>query len=197
MIRFFDFVFSLIAIIVAAPIFILLYIWIKIDSRGPAFFRQSRVGKDGVEFQLIKFRSMHVGSQKKGLLTVGNSDPRITRAGLFIRKYKLDELPQLINVLLGSMSIVGPRPEVRQYVDLYSPEQFKVIEVKPGLTDYASIYFIDENEILSRSIHPEATYIEQILPKKIEMNMIYINNMNCKQYFRIIWVTLKKVIFRN
>jgi lipopolysaccharide/colanic/teichoic acid biosynthesis glycosyltransferase len=136
---------------------------------------------------------MYVGAHTNGLLTVGNSDPRITRAGFYMRKYKLDELPQLINVLLGTMSIVGPRPEVRKYVDLYSPEQIKVISVKPGLTDYASIHFIDENEILSKSKEPEKTYIEQILPRKIEMNMLYINNRNIWNYFRIIFLTLKKI----
>jgi lipopolysaccharide/colanic/teichoic acid biosynthesis glycosyltransferase len=193
MIRLFDIILSLIAIIVSSPVFILLIIWIKIDSKGPAFFMQSRVGKDGVDFKLIKFRSMYIDAHKNGLLTVGNSDPRITRAGFHMRRYKLDELPQLINVLQGSMSIVGPRPEVRKYVNLYSPEQSKVISVKPGLTDYASIHFIDENEVLSKSQQPEITYIEQILPRKIEMNMLYINNRNLKQYFKIIFLTLKKI----
>jgi lipopolysaccharide/colanic/teichoic acid biosynthesis glycosyltransferase len=194
MIRFFDILLSLSAIIISSPIFLLLFIWIKIDSKGPAFYRQSRVGKDGVDFQLIKFRSMYVDSHNHGLLTVGNSDPRVTRAGLFIRRYKLDELPQFINVFLGSMSIVGPRPEVRKYVNLYTPEQIKVISVKPGLTDYASIHFIDENEVLSKSQHPEVTYIEQILPSKIKMNMLYINNRNLRHYFRIILLTIKKIL---
>jgi lipopolysaccharide/colanic/teichoic acid biosynthesis glycosyltransferase len=137
---------------------------------------------------------MRVGAHTKGLLTVGNYDARITRAGFYMRKYKLDELPQLINVLIGTMSMVGPRPEVRKYFDLYSPEQIKVVSVKPGLTDYASIHFSDENEILSKSIEPEKTYIEQILPRKIEMNMIYINNQNIRHYFRIIFLTLKKIL---
>ena len=194
MIRFFDIILSLSAIIVSSPVFILLIIWIKIDSKGPAFFMQSRVGKDGVDFNLIKFRSMYIGAHTNGLLTVGNSDPRITRAGYHIRRYKLDELPQLINVLQGNMSIVGPRPEVRKYVNLYSPEQIKVISVKPGLTDYASIHYIDENEVLLKSKQPEVTYIEQILPRKIEMNMLYINNRNLRQYFRVIFLTLKKIL---
>jgi lipopolysaccharide/colanic/teichoic acid biosynthesis glycosyltransferase len=193
MVRGFDILLSLFAIVIFLPIFILIFIWIKIDSKGPVFFVQTRVGKDGEDFRLIKFRSMHVGAHTNGLLTVGNTDPRITRAGFYLRKYKLDELPQLINVLLGTMSIVGPRPEVRKYVDHYSPEQIEVLSVKPGLTDYASIHFIDENEILSKSIEPEKTYIEQILPRKIEMNMLYINNRNIGHYFRIIFLTLKKI----
>jgi lipopolysaccharide/colanic/teichoic acid biosynthesis glycosyltransferase len=193
MIRAFDFIISLFGLIISLPVFIVLFILIKIDSRGPAFFIQTRVGKGGVDFPLIKFRSMHIGAHKNGLLTVGNSDQRITRVGFYMRKYKLDELPQLMNVLIGSMSIVGPRPEVRKYVNLYSKEQLNVISVKPGLTDYASIHFIDENEVLSKSEQPEITYIEQILPRKIEMNMQYINNRNLRNYFRIIFLTLMKI----
>jgi lipopolysaccharide/colanic/teichoic acid biosynthesis glycosyltransferase len=194
MLRVFDILLSLLAMVILLPILILLFIWIKIDSKGPAFFVQTRVGKGCKDFRLIKFRSMRVGAHTKSLLTIGNSDARITRAGFYMRKYKLDELPQLINVLIGTMSMVGPRPEVRKYFDLYSPEQIKVVSVKPGLTDYASIHFIDENEILSKSIEPEKTYIEQILPRKIEMNMIYINNQNIRHYFRIIFLTLKKIL---
>lgn len=197
MIRFFDILLSLIAIIIFSPVFILLFIWIKIDSRGPAFFIQTRVGKDGVDFQLIKFRSMYIGAHKHGYLTVGNSDPRVTKVGYFLRRYKLDELPQLINVLHGTMSIVGPRPEVRKYVNMYSPEQIKVISIKPGLTDYASIHFINENEILSTTHQPEITYIEQILPIKIKMNMQYINNMKLRNYFRIIFLTFIKILFQR
>lgn len=191
----FDIILSLVAMVVLMPLFILLFLWIKIDSSGPAFFLQNRVGRGGSDFRLIKFRSMHVGSDKNGLLTVGNSDPRITRAGAFMRRYKLDELPQLINVLHGTMSLVGPRPEVRKYVDLYSREQSKILSVRPGLTDYASIHFIDENEILSKSTEPERTYIEQILPAKIEMNMVYINSRNIWTYFKLIFLTLKKIIY--
>lgn len=194
MIRLFDVLLSLSAIILSSPIFLVLFIWVKIDSKGPAFYKQSRVGKDGVDFKLIKFRSMYIGSHEHGFLTVGNADPRITRAGFHMRRYKLDELPQLINVLQGSMSIVGPRPEVRKYVDLYSPEQSKVMSVRPGLTDYASIQFIDENEVLAKSPQPEITYIEHILPSKIEMNMVYINNRNLGNYFRIIFLTLIKIL---
>ena len=194
MIRFFDFILSLVGLVVLALIFIVLAIWIKIDSKGPVFYKQVRVGQNGIDFGLIKFRSMVVDADKKGLITVGGRDPRITRSGYFIRKYKLDELPQLINVLLGDMSLVGPRPEVRKYVDLYTDEQQKVLSVKPGITDYASIEYMDENEILGKSSDPEKTYIEEIMPEKIKYNMKYINNKNLFEYFKIILLTVLKIV---
>ena len=194
MIRFFDFILSLVGLVVLAPIFIVLAIWIKIDSKGPVFYKQVRVGQNGVDFGLFKFRSMVVDADKKGLITVGGRDPRITRSGYFIRKYKLDELPQLINVLVGDMSLVGPRPEVRKYVDLYTDEQQKVLSVKPGITDYASIEYMDENEILGKSTDPEKTYIEEIMPEKIKYNMKYIQNKNVSEYFKIIFLTLLKIV---
>ena len=194
MIRFFDFILSLVGIVVLAPIFIVLAIWIKIDSKGPVFYKQVRVGQNGIDFGLFKFRSMVVDADKKGLITVGGRDPRITRSGYFIRKYKLDELPQLINVLVGDMSLVGPRPEVRKYVDLYTDEQQKVLSVKPGITDYASIEYMDENEILGKSTDPEKTYIEEIMPEKIKYNMKYINNKNLFEYFKIILLTVLKIV---
>ena len=194
MIRFFDFILSLVGLVVLAPIFIVLAIWIKIDSKGPVFYKQVRVGRNGIDFGLFKFRSMVVDADKKGLITVGGRDPRITRSGYFIRKYKLDELPQLINVLVGDMSLVGPRPEVRKYVDLYTYEQQKVLSVKPGITDYASIEYMDENEILGKSSDPEKTYIEEIMPEKIKYNMKYIQNKNVSEYFKIIFLTLLKIV---
>lgn len=194
MIRFFDFILSLVGLVVLAPIFIVLAIWIKIDSKGPVFYKQVRVGQNGINFGLFKFRSMVVDADKKGLITVGGRDPRITRSGYFIRKYKLDELPQLINVLVGDMSLVGPRPEVRKYVDLYTDEQQKVLSVKPGITDYASIEYMDENEILGKSSDPEKTYIEEIMPEKIKYNMKYINNKNLFEYFKIILLTVLKIV---
>ena len=194
MIRFFDFILSLVGLVVLAPIFIVLVIWIKIDSKGPVFYKQVRVGQNGIDFGLFKFRSMVVGADKKGLITVGGRDPRITRSGYFIRKYKLDELPQLINVLVGDMSLVGPRPEVRKYVDLYTDEQQKVLSVKPGITDYASIEYMDENEILGKSNDPEKTYIEEIMPEKIKYNMKYIQNKNLFEYFKIILLTVLKIV---
>ena len=194
MIRFFDFILSLVGLVVLAPIFIVLAIWIKIDSKGPVFYKQVRVGQNSIDFGLFKFRSMVVDADKKGLITVGGRDPRITRSGYFIRKYKLDELPQLINVLVGDMSLVGPRPEVRKYVNLYTDEQQKVLSVKPGITDYASIEYMDENEILGKSSDPEKTYIEDIMPEKIKYNMKYINNKNLFEYFKIIFLTVLKIV---
>ena len=194
MIRFFDFILSLVGLVVLAPILIVLAIWIKIDSKGPVFYKQVRVGQSGIDFGLFKFRSMVVDADKKGLITVGGRDPRITRSGYFIRKYKLDELPQLINVLVGDMSLVGPRPEVRKYVELYTDEQQKVLSVKPGITDYASIEYMDENEILGKSNDPEKTYIEEIMPEKIKYNMKYIQNKNVSEYFKIIFLTLLKIV---
>jgi putative undecaprenyl-phosphate galactose phosphotransferase len=193
-IRFFDFILSLVGLVVLAPIFIVLAIWIKIDSKGPVFYKQVRVGQNSIDFGLFKFRSMVVDADKKGLITVGGRDPRITRSGYFIRKYKLDELPQLINVLVGDMSLVGPRPEVRKYVDLYTDEQQKVLSVKPGITDYASIEYMDENEILGKSSDPEKTYIEEIMPEKIKYNMKYISNKSLFEYFKIILLTVLKIV---
>ena len=194
MIRFFDFILSLVGLVILAPIFIVLAIWIKIDSKGPVFYKQVRVGQNSIDFGLFKFRSMVVDADKKGLITVGGRDPRITRSGYFIRKYKLDELPQLINVLVGDMSLVGPRPEVRKYVDLYTDEQQKVLSVKPGITDYASIEYMDENEILGKSSDPEKTYIEEIMPEKIKYNMKYISNKSLFEYFKIILLTVLKIV---
>ena len=193
-IRFFDFVLSLVGLVSLAPIFIVLAVWIKIDSMGPVFYKQIRVGQNGKDFGLFKFRSMVVDADKKGLITVGGRDPRITRSGYFIRKYKLDELPQLINVLVGDMSLVGPRPEVKKYVELYTDEQQKVLSVKPGITDYASIEYMDENEILGKSTDPEKTYIEEIMPEKIKYNMKYIKNRSLIEYFKIIFLTVLKII---
>lgn len=193
-IRFFDFVLSLVGLVILAPIFIVLAVWIKIDSVGPVFYKQIRVGQNGKDFGLFKFRSMVVDADKKGLITVGGRDPRITRSGYFIRKYKLDELPQLINVLVGDMSLVGPRPEVKKYVELYTDEQQKVLSVKPGITDYASIEYMDENEILGKSTDPEKTYIEEIMPEKIKYNMKYIKNRSLIEYFKIIFLTVLNII---
>ena len=173
-----------------SPVFIILAIWIKIDSQGPVFYKQIRVGLRGKEFKLFKFRSMRLDADKSGLLTVGGRDPRITKSGYVIRKYKLDELPQLLNVLVGEMSLVGPRPEVSKYTNLYTPEQRKVLDVRPGITDWASIEFKHENDILAQSSDPEKTYIEEIMPRKIELNKIYIENKTVMAYFNIIFKTI-------
>jgi lipopolysaccharide/colanic/teichoic acid biosynthesis glycosyltransferase len=192
--RCFDILFSFIGLVFLSPFFGLLAIIILIDSKGGVFYKQIRVGKKGVDFKLYKFRSMRVGSDKKGLLTVGGRDNRITKTGYFIRKYKLDELPQLINVFIGDMSLVGPRPEVRKYVDLYNSEQLKVLSVKPGITDYASIQYSNENELLAKSQDPEITYIEEIMPDKLNLNMHYINESGVFTDVKIIVKTIKKIL---
>ncbi len=186
--------FFLLGVVVLSPLFLVLAVWIKLDSKGPVFYKQSRVGKNDEDFRLYKFRTMVVNADKKGLITVGGRDPRVTRAGYFLRKYKLDELPQLVNVLRGNMSLVGPRPEVRKYVEIYTSEQRKVLSVKPGLTDYASIHYIDENRVLAKSDDPERTYIDIIIPEKIRYNMKYIENRSVKEYFKIIFMTLGKIV---
>ena len=155
---------------------------------------QTRVGRNNKDFKLFKFRSMSVGSDKKGLLTVGENDRRITKVGLFIRKYKFDEFAQLINVLKGDMSIVGPRPEVRKYVELYNNEQKRVLLIRPGITDYASIEYSNENEELAKSDKPEETYINNIMPHKLDLNMKYINNPSIFNYIKIIFFTFLKII---
>lgn len=193
MIRFFDITFSALGIFLLSPLFIVIYILIIIESKGGGFYLQKRVGKGGTDFYLYKFRSMQVGSDKKSLITIGKRDSRMTRVGYFIRKYKIDELPQLINVLKGDMSLVGPRPEVRKYVDLYTKEQSNVLSIRPGITDYASIEYVDENNILGKVKNPEKTYIEDIMPHKISLNMRYLNNYTVAEYFKIIILTISKI----
>ena len=190
MIRFFDLFISSIALLILSPFFLLIAIAIKLNSRGSVFFKQKRVGKNNIDFELYKFRSMQNNADKKGLLTVGMRDKRITSVGYFLRKFKLDELPQLINVLKGEMSIVGPRPEVRNYVSLYTAEQIKILQVLPGITDYASIQFKNENDLLSMADDAEIFYIEVIMPKKIELNKIFIENRTVWNYFKIIFLTV-------
>ncbi|HNW74656.1 MAG TPA: sugar transferase [Bacteroidales bacterium] len=190
MVRFFDLFFSLVGVILLLPLFLIISLWIMATSRGGIFFRQQRVGKNGKDFYLFKFRTMKPDSEQGGKLTIGSRDPRITAAGLFLRKFKLDELPQLFNVITGEMSLVGPRPEVRKYVELYSAEQQTVLQVKPGITDYASIAYMDENTLLGRSADPERTYIETIIPEKIRLNMKYIENQGLSAYFKILILTL-------
>ena len=194
MIRLCDIVFSLFGLIILAPLFLIVALWIVLDDPGPVFYRQERVGLNSRSFRLLKFRSMRIGADKKSLITVGDRDPRVTRAGYFIRKYKIDELPQLWNVLVGDMSLVGPRPEVRKYTDLYTDEQRRVLSVRPGITDYASIEYIDENRLLASSDEPEKTYMQDIVPAKIALNMRYIQNRNAIEYFRIILLTLKSIL---
>ena len=194
MIRFCDIVFSAVGLLLLSPLFLLVYILIRCESKGGGFYCQQRVGRDGRMFGLYKFRSMRTGSDKKGLITVGGHDSRITRMGYFIRKYKIDELPQLWNVLKGDMSLVGPRPEVKKYVDLYTEEQRRVLSVRPGITDYASIEYVDENEILGKADDPDRVYVEEIMPAKIKLNMRYIENRNLNEYFKIIGLTFINIL---
>ena len=174
--RLFDIVASGCGLIVLSPLFLILAIWIKLDSPGPVFYRQVRVGRGNKDFRIFKFRSMRVGSDKGSLVTIGGHDPRITRSGYFIRKFKLDEFPQLINVFVGDMSLVGPRPEVRHYVDYWTPEQMHVLDVRPGITDPASIKFRNENELMEQASDPEKYYIEVIMQEKIKLYLEYVAN---------------------
>lgn len=196
MIRLFDILFSLFGLIVLSPLFLIVAVWIVLDNYGPVFYRQQRVGKNGNDFLLLKFRSMQIGADKMSLITVGERDPRVTKAGYYLRKYKIDELPQLWNVFIGDMSLVGPRPEVRKYVDLYTDEQRKVLSIRPGITDYASIKYIDENRLLEQSSDPDKTYVEEIMPAKIALNMRYIEHQTLREYFTILLLTFSK-LFRH
>jgi lipopolysaccharide/colanic/teichoic acid biosynthesis glycosyltransferase len=191
--RIFDLTFSLVGLICIAPIFFVLCLLIMADSKGGIFYKQIRIGKNLKPFKLYKFRSMYTDADKKGLLTVGNKDSRITKTGYYLRKYKLDELPQLINVLLGNMSFVGPRPEVEKYVKMYNAEQLKVFNVKPGITDWASIKYVNENEVLAKSSNPEKTYIEEIMPAKLLLNLSYVNHNNIFIDIKIIIYTIKAI----
>lgn len=193
LIRFSDFLFSLLGLLVLLPFGMVVAVLIKVDSSGPVLFRQKRVGLEGRDFSLLKFRTMVVDADKKGLITVGNRDPRITRVGAFLRRFKMDELPQLLNVLAGEMSLVGPRPEVRKYVTLYSPEQRKVLSVKPGITDLASVAFANENELLSKAVNPDQYYINEIMPAKIRLNMVFIEHPTYYNYLRIIIRTFFRI----
>nr|WP_294858275.1 sugar transferase [uncultured Fluviicola sp.] len=192
--RLFDIFVSFLVLVLFLPFGIVISIAILCESRGGVFYRQVRVGKNGVLFRLWKFRTMRVNADKLGKLTVGMRDPRITRVGYFIRKSKLDEFPQFINVFVGEMSIVGPRPEVQEYVDLYTLEQRVVLSVKPGITDYASLEYFKENELLGQSENPRETYIHEIMPAKIELNKKYIANPTLGQDIKIIWLTFLKVV---
>jgi lipopolysaccharide/colanic/teichoic acid biosynthesis glycosyltransferase len=171
--RIFDLFCSLLGLIILFPIFLMIILIIYLDSRGGPFYNQTRVGRYNRDFKLWKFRSMRINSDKQGLLTIGNNDSRITKVGVYLRKYKLDELPQLFNVLVGNMSLVGPRPEVRKYVDLYTKDQKVVLNLKPGITDMASIKYRDENDILKKYDEPEQAYVRIVMPDKIQINLNY------------------------
>lgn len=192
--RLFDIVASGVGLLVLSPLFLILSIWIKLDSRGPVFYRQVRVGRYNRDFRIFKFRSMREGSDKGSLVTIGGRDPRITRSGYYIRKFKLDELPQLINVFVGDMSLVGPRPEVRHYVDYWTPEQMRVLEVRPGITDPASIKFRNENEMMEHAELPEKYYIEVIMQEKIKLYLDYVDNHSFFGDIGLIFKTFRAII---
>ena len=194
--RLFDLFFTLPGLMLLSPLFVIIAIWIKIDSPGPIFFRQERVGKHGKLFRIFKFRTMCVNAEMKGRQITVGVDPRITNSGLLLRKYKLDELPQLLNVLIGNMSLVGPRPEVPRYINLYPNDvRDKVLSVNPGITDYTSIEFKDENHILGLSNDPDKTYIEEILPIKQTYYLRYINERSMLIDFVIILRTIKAIVY--
>ena len=190
--RLFDILLSGIGLLIISPLLLIVAIWIKLDSPGPIFYRQVRVGRYNKDFRIFKFRSMRIGSDKGSLVTIGGRDPRITRSGYFIRKFKIDELPQLINVFVGDMSLVGPRPEVRHYVNYWTEEQMHVLDVRPGITDPASIKFRNENELLAQAEDPEKYYIEVIMQEKIKLYLDYVaKNSLCydiKLILQTFWV---------
>ncbi len=183
-------------LLVMSPVFLILAIWIKLDSKGPVFYRQVRVGRKNRDFRIFKFRSMRVGADKMGLITVGGHDPRVTRSGYFIRKYKLDEFPQLINVFIGDMSLVGPRPEVRKYVDLYTSEQMQVLDVRPGVTSLASIRYRNENELLEKVEDSDQYYINVVMQDKLAIDLEYIRNVSFGYDIRLVFQTFWEIIRR-
>ena len=192
--RLFDILASAFGLLLLSPLFLIIAIWIKLDSKGSVFYKQVRVGRGNKDFYLYKFRSMRVGADKAGLITVGGRDPRVTRSGYYIRKYKLDEFPQLINVLKGDMSLVGPRPEVRKYVEMYTPEQMHVLDVRPGITDLASIRYRNENELLEKADDPDRYYVEVIMQDKLRINLEYVQNHSFLYDIKLIFGTFWAIV---
>lgn len=189
----FDKIAAAIGLIILSPLFLVVALAILFDSKGGVFFIQTRVGKDFRPFGLFKFRTMRPDTEKAGKLTIGSKDPRITVVGAILRKYKIDELPQLFNVLIGDMNLVGPRPEVPEYVAHYTPEQRKVLSVKPGITDYASLLYFNENEVLGQSPNPLETYLNEVMPAKLKLNLEYIENRSFAEDLKIIFKTIKRI----
>ena len=194
MTRLLDIFFSSIGLIILGPVFLFVSLLVYFSSPGSVFYIQERIGRHGIPFRLYKFRSMRTGSDIKGLLTVGGRDPRITTFGYFLRKYKLDELPQLWNVLKGDMSLVGPRPEVEKYTRLYTDSQRRVLTVRPGITDPASIFYRDESEVLARAANPEELYVREIMPHKISLSLQYVERPTLIAYFRYIFLTIFAIL---
>ena len=192
--RLFDVIFSIIGLILIAPFFLIISFLIKLDSKGPILFIQTRVGKNNIDFNIFKFRTMKIKSNKEGLLTLGNHDARITKIGYFLRRYKIDELPQLINVIKGEMSFVGPRPELRYYVNFYNKYDMEILKVKPGITGLASLKYRNEAELLKKAKNPEDFFIKTIIPDKLKFNKEYIKKQNLLLDFKIIIITLIKVL---
>ncbi len=192
--RLFDILFSLLVLIVGLPFGLLVVICIALDSRGNVIYKQKRVGRNNVDFLLYKFRTMCADADKGSQITVSDHDSRITRTGAFLRKYKIDEFPQFLNILKGEMSIVGPRPEVRKYVEMYTPEQMRVLSVRPGLTDYASIRYVNENALLAASDNPEETYIHEIMPDKLNLNLKYVDEQSLWVDMKIMWQTIMAIL---
>lgn len=192
--RLFDILASGLGLVCLSPLFAALAVWIKLDSRGPVFYRQVRVGRGNKDFRIFKFRSMRPDSDKLGLITVGGRDPRVTCSGYYIRKYKLDELPQLINVFIGDMSLVGPRPEVRKYVDMYSPDQLHVLDVRPGITSLASLRYRNENEVLAKAEDPDKCYIEKVMPDKLAIDLEYVRKATLWNDIKLIFSTFREII---
>jgi len=192
--RLFDILFSLLVLIIGLPFGLLVVICIAVDSRGNVIYKQKRVGRNNVDFLLYKFRTMCTDADKGSQITVSDHDSRITKTGAFLRKYKIDEFPQFLNILKGEMSIVGPRPEVRKYVEMYTPEQMRVLSVRPGLTDYASIRYVNENALLAASDNPEETYIHEIMPDKLNLNLKYVDEQSLWVDMKIMWQTIMAIL---
>lgn len=192
--RLFDIISSIVVVLLGFPFFITIAVVILIDGKGGVFYKQERIGRNKKPFYLLKFRTMRPGSDNLGQLTIGSKDNRITTIGYYLRKYKLDEFPQLINVIVGDMSIVGPRPEVVKYVNLYTEEQLNVLKVRPGLTDYASIIYFKENELLGNAENPEKVYIQEIMPQKLALNTKYIKEKGMLTDLKIIFKTFLKIV---
>ncbi|WP_339916578.1 sugar transferase [Yeosuana marina] len=192
--RGFDSVLSLVSLIILAPALAIIALIIKLDSKGPVLFIQPRVGLNNSDFNIFKFRTMYLESDKQGLLTLGNKDSRITKVGYFLRRYKIDEFPQLFNVLKGDMSFVGPRPELRKYVNYYSKEDLIVFSVRPGITGLASIEFRNEVELLKAAEDPEQYFIHSIIPKKLSLNKQYIQKRHFFFDLKLIGITIIRVI---
>lgn len=192
--RLFDIFASGLGLLILSPLFIVVAIWIKFDSKGPVFYKQLRVGRHNKDFYIYKFRSMRVGADSGSLVTIGERDPRVTRSGYFIRKFKIDELPQLFNVLIGDMSLVGPRPEVRHYVDYWTEEQMRVLDVRPGITDPASIKYRNENELMEKAENPEEYYINVIMQEKIKLYLEYVDNASFWYDIKLIFKTFLVIL---